>query len=150
MLHWHWQRFERLSVDALYDLLALRAEVFVREQHCVYVDPDGRDRRAWHLMGRDDAAVLQAGLRVVDPGLTYAEPSIGRVVTAAAVRGRGIGRALMLEGLARTDAQWPRQGIRISAQAHLQHFYGTLGFTPVGEPYLEDGIAHQEMLRRPS
>ena len=67
----------------------------------------------------DDAGVLQAALRIVDPGLKYAEPSIGRVVTAPAVRGRGAGRALMVEGLARCDAAWPGQGVRISAQSHL-------------------------------
>lgn len=150
MLHWSWLRFERLSVDDLYDVLALRAEVFVREQRCLYVDPDGLDRQAWHLLGRDAAGALQGCLRLLDPGLQYAEPAIGRVVVAAALRGGGVGRRLMLEGLARTDAQWPGQAIRISAQAHLQHFYGTLGFDAVGEPYLEDDIPHREMLRRPA
>lgn len=148
-LRWQWLRFSGLGLDDLYDLLALRAQVFVVEQRCAYLDPDGLDRGAWHLLGRDPAGVLQAALRVVDPGLKFAEPSIGRVVTAPAVRGRGAGRALMVEGLARCDAAWPGQGVRISAQSHLARFYGTLGFDAVGEPCLEDGIPHVEMLRRP-
>lgn len=148
-LHWQWLRFSALGRDDLYDLLALRAQVFVVEQRCAYLDPDGLDRGAWHLLGRDAAGLLQAALRAVDPGLRYAEPSIGRVVTAPAVRGRGIGRALMVEGLARCDAAWPGQGNRIGAQSHLANFYGTLGFQAVGEPYLEDEIPHLEMYRRP-
>lgn len=148
-LRWQWLRFSELGLDDLYDLLALRAQVFVVEQRCAYLDPDGLDRSAWQLLGRDADGALQAALRVVDPGFKYAEPSIGRVVTAPAWRGRGAGRALMVEGLARCQAAWPGQGIRISAQSHLSPFYGTLGFEAVGEPYLEDDIPHWEMFRRP-
>lgn len=145
-LAWQWLRFGQLAVDDLYDLLALRAEVFVVEQRCAYQDPDGLDRQSWHLLGRDGQGRLQALLRVVDPGGKYAEPSIGRVVTSPSVRGNGAGRVLMQQGIARCRAAWPGQGIRISAQAHLQRFYGSLGFEPVGEPYLEDDIPHLEML----
>ena len=113
-----------------------------------YLDPDGFDRQAWHLLGRGPDGRLLAYLRVLDPGQRFAEPSIGRVLIAAEVRGTGLGRALMAEGLARCAQVWPGRAIRISAQAHLQHFYGTLGFDAAGEPYLEDGIAHVEMLRQ--
>ena len=71
------------------------------------------------------------------------------MVTAKAVRGNGTGRALMQEGLARCSAAWPGQGIRISAQAHLRGFYGSLGFEAVSDEYLEDNIPHIEMLRSP-
>ncbi len=142
---WTWSRFADLGVDNLYDALALRCRVFVLEQG-PYQDPDGIDRRAWHLLGRDDVGELQAYLRVVDPGVKYAEPSIGRVITAAAVRGTGLGRRLVAEGVARCMAAWPGQGIRISAQAHLERFYGGFGFVRVGDPYPEDNIPHLEML----
>ena len=142
---WTWSRFADLGVDNLYDALALRCRVFVLEQG-PYLDPDGIDRLAWHLLGRDDAGELQAYLRVVDPGVKYAEPSIGRVITAAAVRGTGLGRRLVAEGVARCVAAWPGQGIRISAQAHLERFYGGFGFVRVGDPYPEDNIPHLEML----
>ncbi len=145
-MHWTWVRFEGLSLDDLYDALALRCRVFVLEQG-PYLDPDGLDRSAWHLLGRDEAGVLQLYLRVVDPGAKFAEPSIGRVVTAPEVRGHGLGRVLVGEGVARCDRAWPGRGIRISAQAHLQRFYGGFGFRTVGEPYLEDDIPHVEMLR---
>ncbi|MBL8312404.1 MAG: GNAT family N-acetyltransferase [Rubrivivax sp.] len=142
---WTWSRFADLGVDNLYDALALRCRVFVLEQG-PYQDPDGIDRQAWHLLGRDNAGELQAYLRVVDPGVKYAEPSIGRVITAAAVRGTGLGRRLVAEGVARCTAAWPGQGIRISAQAHLERFYGGFGFVRVGDPYPEDDIPHLEML----
>ena len=146
-VHWHWSRFHALSLDDLYDALALRSAVFSVEQACAYLDPDGVDRHSSHLLGRDEAGLLQAYLRVVDPGVKYAEPSIGRVVTSPAVRGTGLGRRLFAEGVARCTAAWPGQGIRISAQAHLDRFYASFGFGPVGEVYLEDNIPHLEMLR---
>jgi ElaA protein len=145
---WTWQRFYDLGVDDLYDALALRCRVFILEQGA-YQDPDGVDRQAWHLLGRDERGTLQACLRVVDPGVKYAEPSIGRVITAPELRGKGLGRTLMDEGIARCESAWPSQGIRISAQSHLRRFYASLGFEAVGDGYLEDNIPHIEMLRRP-
>lgn len=145
-LRWTWARFHELSVDDLYDALQLRCRVFVLEQG-PYLDPDGVDRRAWHLLARDDAGVLQGYLRVVDPGVKYEEPSIGRVVLAREQRGTGAGHALVAEGVARCTQVWPERGIRISAQAHLQRFYGGLGFVAEGEPYAEDNIPHIEMAR---
>ena len=143
---WTWQRFNDLGVENLYDALALRCRVFILEQGA-YQDPDGIDRQSWHLLGRDPGGVLQRYLRVVDPGVKYPEPSIGRVITAPEVRGKGYGRELTAEGVARCLTAWPGQGIRISAQAHLQSFYSEFGFESVGPSYLEDGIPHQEMLR---
>ena len=145
-MNWTWSRFADLGVDNLYDALALRCRVFIMEQGA-YQDPDGLDRHGWHLLGRDNAGVLQAYLRVVDPGLKYDEPAIGRVITSPEVRGSGVGRVLFAEGVKRCEQAWPGRGIRISAQAHLARFYGEFGFMPVGEPYLEDDIPHLEMAR---
>lgn len=145
---WRWCRFDDLGVHELYDILALRGRVFVIEQG-PFLDPDGADLDAWHLQGRDAAGTLQVYLRAVDPGARYAEPSIGRVLTAPEVRGTGLGRELMREGLARCTAQWPGLPIRISAQARLQRFYEDLGFVAEGGVYLEDDIAHLQMVRAP-
>ena len=84
--------------------------------------------------------------RLVAPGVKYAEPSIGRVVTIAAARGTGLGRELMRRALALAAELYPGQGVRISAQSRLEAFYGGMGFAIVGERYLEDGIAHTQML----
>ena len=148
-MHWTWTRFEALGVQGLYEILALRCRVFILEQGA-YLDPDGLDGQSWHLQGRDAAGTLQAYLRAVDPGIKYAEPSIGRVITAPEVRGTGLGRCLMREGMARCAAQWPQRAVRISAQARLRRFYLGLGFEPVSDEYLEDQIPHLEMLWRPS
>ena len=146
-MFWSWTRFEDLGVQALYDILALRCRVFAWEQGA-FLDPDGADPHSWHLQGRDDSGVLQAYLRGVEPGVKYAEPSIGRVITSPETRGTGLGRTLMLQGLARCAAQWPGQALRISAQARLRAFYAGLGFEAVGNEYIEDEIPHVEMLRR--
>ena len=147
-LVWTWARFADLGVDNLYDALALRAQIFILEQG-PFLDPDGFDRQSWHLLGRDGAGRLLAYLRVVDAGLKYAEPSIGRVVLDKALRGTGLADQLLIEGLRRAGSAWPGQGNRISAQAHLDRFYRRHGYAAVGEPYLEDGIPHLEMSRHP-
>ena len=148
-MNWTWQRFNQLGVDNLHDALQLRARVFILEQG-PFLDIDGHDRSAWHLLGRDDAGTLLTYLRIVDAGVKYAEPSIGRVVTAAEVRGTGLGRALMHEGLRGCARHWPGQPVRISAQARLQRFYAELGFAIASAEYLEDDIFHLEMLWTPT
>jgi ElaA protein len=145
-VNWSWQRFDALGVDNLYDALQLRCRVFVLEQG-PYLDPDGVDRHAWHLLGRDASGILTGYLRVVDAGQKYAQPSIGRVIVAPESRGRGDGRALMAEGIAGCERYWPGRPIRISAQSHLERFYAGFGFERVGDDYLEDNIPHVEMLR---
>ena len=147
-LHWTWARFDDLGVHALHDALALRCRVFILEQG-PYQDPDAADKHSWHLLGRSPDGVLGAVLRVVDPGMHSAGPSIGRVVVAPELRGTGAGRALLQEGLRRCQSVWPGRAVRISAQAHLRRFYGGEGFVPFTDEYLEDGIPHIGMLRRP-
>ncbi|HEX7271829.1 MAG TPA: GNAT family N-acetyltransferase [Casimicrobiaceae bacterium] len=150
-IRWQWKRFAELQPDELYTLLAARAEVFVLEQACAFVDLDGLDRFAWHLLGwveRDGVRSLAAYLRLIEPGRKYAEPSIGRVLTTAAFRHTGLGRAAMREGLTRSAALYPGHAVRIGAQQRLEKFYEEIGFRTVSAPYEEDGIAHVEMLRR--
>jgi ElaA protein len=147
-LNWRGQAFRELDIDALYAILALRCKVFIVEQG-PYQDPDGLDQHSWHLQGRDGQGALLAYLRVVEPGLKYDEPSIGRVVVDASLRGSGAGDELVRRGVEYCLATWPGRGIRISAQAHLQRFYGRQGFVTVGDEYLEDEIPHVEMFRAP-
>jgi ElaA protein len=146
-LAWTWARFEALSGREVHDLLALRSEVFVVEQNCVFQDVDGADLVSWHLLGRTVQGELAVYLRVVDAGVKFPEISIGRVVSSPRARGAGIGRVLMQEGLKRCLATHGPMPIRIGAQARLASFYQSLGFITVAEPYIEDGIPHLEMLR---
>ena len=148
-LTWAWQRFDALGVHGVYDMLALRAKVFILEQG-PFLDPDGVDPQCWHLLGRDAQGGLHAYLRLVDPGIKYAEPSMGRVVLDKPLRGTGLADQLVAEGLACAATAWPGLGNRISAQAHLQLFYQRHGFVSVGQPYIEDTIPHIEMWRPPA
>lgn len=142
-LRWSWRSWTDLDRDALYALLALRARVFVVEQACAYLDPDGRDERAWHLLGHDDAGALVASLRAFPPGAHHPEAAVfGRVVTAPERRGEGLGTALMQAGLRWMGATFGAVPVRASAQAHLAGWYGRLGFTVDGPAYDEDGIPH--------
>lgn len=147
-IHWRFLHFRQLTTDQLYDLAVLRERVFVVEQNCPYAELDGLDRRSWHLLGYNKKGELIAYLRIIEPGARYPEPSIGRVLTRRDLRNRGLGKALMAEGIRRSAKLYPGDGIRISAQLRLEKFYRDLGFTPVSAPYDEDGIQHIEMLRR--
>jgi len=146
VIDWKWKPFGDLSAVDLHDILKLRQDVFVIEQHCIYPDIDGADPRCWHLLGRDRSGELAAYLRVVPPGQKYKEPAIGRVVANPDKRRNGLGKELMQVGIRCTQFQYPDSGIRISAQQYLTHFYTGLGFEQVGEMYLEDDIPHIEMV----
>ncbi len=147
-LLWRWCRFDALDVFELQAIYMARQLVFCLEQNCVYLDADGVDAHAFHLAAwSEDRTLPLAYARVVHPGLKYAEPSIGRVITMSAARGTGLGRELVRLAVAHCSEAFPGQGIRISAQSRLERFYAGFGFTAVGLPYLEDGIAHIEMLR---
>lgn len=140
--------FAAMSARTLYDVMALRQRVFVVEQRCAYLDADGADLRATHLRGYD-GDTLVAYARLFAPGEKGpGRCSLGRVVTAPEVRGKGLGRALVAESLRGLDAQWgPRACVVISAQAHLQKFYAAFGFVGEGDTYLEDDIPHRKMVR---
>ncbi len=149
-LRWQWSRLEDLTPVELYAVLAARQQVFTVEQHCAFQDADGYDLVAWHLLGwttGGHAPTLAAYLRALDPGSKYAEPSIGRVLTAPPFRRTGLGRVLMLEGIARARRTWPGKPMRIAAQQRLEAFYASLGFHRVTEVYIEDDIAHVDMVR---
>jgi ElaA protein len=144
---WDWKSFSELSIEQVYAIMALRQQVFVVEQNCPYLDADGLDICAWHLLGSSAENGLMAYLRVLPPGKKYHEAAIGRVLTSLAMRRKGLGRRLMLEGIRRTRKQFPGQAIRLSAQCYAERFYRDLGFEPVGESYLEDDIPHVDMVR---
>jgi ElaA protein len=147
---WQWQSFSQISGADLYSVLAARQQVFILEQRCLYPDMDGLDLRAHHLLGWhtiDGRRQLAAYLRCLAPGAKYAEMSLGRVLTTAQHRSTGIGRQLVLKGIAQAQQQHPGHRIRIGAQLYLERFYTDLGFQSVSDPYNDDGIMHIEMLR---
>lgn len=146
ILDWQCLRFDQLTTHLLYRILKVRQEVFAVEQNSVYLDVDGRDLDALHVLATVDDQIV-AYCRVLPPGLKYSEASIGRVLTTSAARGSGAGRKLMDYALRVCTEHYPDRGIRISAQLYLEQFYCSCGFTSCSSPYDEDGIPHIEMLR---
>ncbi len=143
-INWNCKCFQYLSLDELYAILKLRSNVFIVEQDCAYLDPDGDDKTAWHLMGIIDDK-LNAYARLLPPGLKYEDSSIGRVVTAQNIRRSGFGRQLMKKAIEQCREIWPGNSITISAQHYLEPFYQELLFETKSGPYLEDGIPHIRM-----
>ncbi len=144
-LTWEIKSFDELSREQLYDILRLRAEVFVVEQDCPYVDPDGKDPESFHLCGYENGELI-AYARIVKPGISYKEWAVGRVVVRKDMRHRKLGSVLMERAISFITGEKGGSAIRISAQSHLNRFYGDLGFVYTGKSYLEDGIPHIEML----
>ncbi len=147
LTEWRWQTFAQLNGAEVYAILALRQQVFVLEQQCLYADIDHKDQQCYHLCGWLDGS-LRGYLRVVPPGRAYAEVALGRILTAESVRGSGLGKQLISRALDEVSLLYPGQSVRISAQLYLQRFYAGFGFQTVSEPYDEDGIPHIEMLLR--
>lgn len=145
---WQWRRYADLSPLEIHAIFAARQAVFVVEQNCPYQDLDGKDLDAWHLVAWSGKEVA-AYLRLLAPGVSYAEPSLGRILTTQMGRGSGLGRELVARGLEKINELYPMLPTRIGAQAHLHKFYGAFGFVQASEPYEEDGIPHIEMRREP-
>ncbi|MEJ2113738.1 MAG: GNAT family N-acetyltransferase [Flavobacteriaceae bacterium] len=137
--------FNELSKQELYDVLHLRSEVFVVEQDCVYQDIDYKDQKALHVLGFKDNMLI-AYTRIFKPGDYFTEASIGRVVVAKDKRQYKFGNEIMNASIKAIQNKLQQKSIRISAQCYLKKFYKNLGFKPVGEEYLEDGIPHINML----
>jgi ElaA protein len=149
-VRWQWLPFAALGAERVHHLLQLRQDIFVLEQRCLYRDIDGLDPTSWHGLGTTAQGELVACARLVPPAPGLSEPSIGRVAVARAWRARGLGRTLMLTAIAEARARHPRCAVLISAQAHLQHFYATLGFQALGDVYDDDGIPHRRMRLPPA
>ena len=144
-IHWVCLPFAELSVYQLFDLLKLRQDVFILEQTCLYPDIDAKDKVSHHLLGCQGDKLV-AVLRILPPGVSFEEPSIGRVAVAESARKTGTGRKLMQQGIQKLQELYPGQAIRIGAQHYLKNFYASFGFEPLGDIYDEDGIDHIDMV----
>jgi ElaA protein len=145
-VHIHEAPVAEIDPRTLYRILALRSAVFVVEQNCVYLDPDGRDlepdaRQLWIAQDGEVVATLRL-LR--DPD---GHARIGRVATAPAARRGGLAEALMQRALEVV----PAGDVLLGAQTYLAEWYAKFGFVRDGADYLDDGIPHLPMrLRRPN
>lgn len=140
--------FDELTTRELYEIAKLRTDVFFVEQRVDETELDYRDlepatRHYW--IAADDGSVL-AYLRTLwddEPQHRAAHVVIGRVVTRADARGRGLASRL----LAAAIADNPGRDLVLHAQEYAQALYAKAGFEPFGEVYLEAGIRHIGMYR---
>ncbi|HLV63007.1 GNAT family N-acetyltransferase [Galbibacter sp.] len=138
--------FEQLTKEELYELLALRSEVFVVEQECVYQDIDFKDQKALHVLGKKNGQ-LMAYTRVFNAYDYFEKASIGRVLVSGRHREHGYGHMILKASIEAIYSYFKKQPILISAQQHLEQFYNLHGFFTIGDGYLEDGIPHIKMLK---
>ena len=137
--------FNDLSVMELYEVLKLRSEVFVVEQECVYLDIDGKDQKALHVLGISEGKIVTYS-RIFRAGDYFMNTSVGRVVVAKSDRKKGYAKMMMKAAMEYIFNDLKARKIELSAQTYLTHFYTELGFKIVGEAYLEDGIPHRKMI----
>jgi len=147
-MNWILRPFDNLTPKELYKILQLRNEVFIVEQNCPYQDCDNKDIYAWHLMGMLEDRLL-AYSRLLAPGISYSESSIGRVVSSPSTRKTGMGKKLMQESIEQIRNLFQTDIIRIGAQLYLRKFYESFGFIKDSDIYLEDNIPHILMLKEP-
>ncbi len=147
MINWNCHSFNEISVEDFHDIIQLRIDVFVVEQNCPYPELDNKDKIALHVYGKNEEGKTIAVSRIIPPGVSYPEVSIGRVATNSSERQAGTGIQLMNYTIEMIEKHFGKVPIRISAQEYLKSFYEKFEFKKVSESYLEDNIPHIEMLR---
>lgn len=143
---WNIKSFEELTTQELYKIIRARVEVFVIEQDTPYQDLDNDDQKALHIWAEQNGKLL-AYCRIFDKGIKYSETSIGRVLTTANARKKGLGKELISIAIENIEKLFKTSEIRISAQDYLIKFYSDFGFVDTGKKYLEDNLPHTEMKR---
>jgi ElaA protein len=145
-LQWHFCHFHELTAAQIHGILSLRCEIFIVEQNCAYQDPDHKDEKSWHLFVTEGKECVGC-IRVIPPGVSYPEASVGRFVVKKTYRNSGLGTSLLKRAFAECAILFPGASIRASGQLYLKEFYLSMGFEAVSEVYLEDDIPHIELLK---
>lgn len=148
-LTWSICSFQEMDIDTFHDVLKLRIDVFVIEQDCPYDELDGKDRSAVHVIGRNTKGDVIAYSRLLDAN-EKRPPAIGRVVVHEDARGTGIGHEMLRVCLSELERSKGTKHSFLSAQEHLQKFYGMHGYRTVSEVYDLDGIPHVNMILDPN
>lgn len=138
------KKFNELTLEELYEILKLRSEVFVVEQNCIYNDIDGKDLTSSHIMIKENGKI-KAYLRALQPGVSYEDASLGRVLVSPDARGKGYAKVIVTKGVEYILNNFNTTKITIGAQEYLKNFYSEIGFKPISEVYDEDGIPHLDM-----
>ncbi len=132
--------FDELTSRELYEILRAREDIFTHEKGMICRDIDGDDYNCLHIYLESEgklAAYLRANY--LDGGLV----KIGRVLTLT--HGVGHGRLLMDGAISSVRKRFGAQRILVHAQCDAKSFYERMGFTPISDEYIEEGVPHISM-----
>lgn len=124
---------------------AIRGKVFIEEQKIpAEMEWDAADAECVHAVAYNRFGMALATGRLLEhvPGTA----KIGRMAVLPAMRGSGIGRAVLETLMAAARARGERE-VLLHAQTSAAPFYQRAGFQPRGPEFDEAGIAHVEMVR---
>ena len=138
----HVKSFDELTVHELYEILKLRADVFIIEQQCIYPDIDDKDKHALHVFLTENDEIV-AYLRVLEKGIAFDEVGIGRVI--AKYRRLHLGTQVLQAGIQAAKDIYHADTILIEAQTYAKDLYEKQGFVQTSDEFLEDGIPHIQM-----
>ena len=133
------KHFTELSTAELYAILKARQDVFVVEQNCPFPEIDGKDLDAYHLWFEENGEIL-AYARVLDRGVSFETPAVGRVISIR--RREGLGSRILSEGIRIAREKYSAEAVMLEAQVYARKLYEKQGFVQVSEEFLEDGIPH--------
>ena len=133
------KHFTELSAAELYAILKARQDVFVVEQNCPFPEIDGKDLDAYHLWFEENGEIL-AYARVLDRGVSFETPAVGRVISIR--RREGLGSRILSEGIRIAREKYSAEAVMLEAQVYARKLYEKQGFVQVSEEFLEDGIPH--------
>ena len=139
--------FPELTAAELYEILRTREAVFIVEQDCPYPEADGRDYDAVHYFFLENDGRVKAYLRLFPKPDEPGTIQVGRMVTAGSVRGTGLGRRLLHEGVQYAIEKMGAERLYLEAQVYATGFYQKEGFAVCSGEFLEDGIPHVRMRR---
>ena len=139
--------FPELTSAELYEILRTREAVFIVEQDCPYPEADGRDYDAVHYFFLENDGRVKAYLRLFPKPDEPGTIQVGRMVTAGSVRGTGLGRRLLHEGVQYAIEKMGAERLYLEAQVYATGFYQKEGFAVCSGEFLEDGIPHVRMRR---
>ena len=122
----------------------IRAEVFVQEQGIPKtLEHDAADFEAVHAVARNRLGRAVATGRLLPSQDGVAQ--IGRLAVHRVLRGAGVGRRLLAALAAAAQARGDRL-LMLHAQRSAEGFYQRLGWQRRGEPFVEAGVSHVEMV----
>lgn len=131
------------STDGFEDAYFIRTEVFVREQKVPEeIELDEYDKIADHVVAYLDNKPVGCGRLI----LNGKKARIGRVAVLKENRRSGVGKSICIE-LMKIAAEKGVESLVLDAQITASGFYKKLGFTEVGEKFMEAGIEHIQMVK---